>query len=425
VPGSLSFGLQYAEGTESSVRTIRVQNQDSVGHDYNVSSSVRYFDLDPALTTIQVSLNGSSYGSTRSFHLNAKKARTVWVKLTLDPSTISPAEQEFGWFYFHPNMDGTIRIGQNGPHKAVLRVAWHVAPLAASNDSLSESSLDLTGGPATMDLISTGSGQPHGDLYLLGATDPVNSTGEEDLVAIGARSFTGSSIDGVPEGVPTGNDPLVGITWQEFLTNGDVPTEPVEFGVQAAALHNTTETLEIDVKVDSGADGVFADPELQADYLVVKLSGPGGVTCVFDLSLPNPFDDCAETYFADYSNYNANVAGLVVDAQAIGLSDVQHTLSYQVTACTGRFSGDVPGTFCDTAGDFDSDTGTYTSFLDATDPALDITPQVCKGFWDDGSCDSGITVSTGSAAPDENPTILALFPNNAPARTPTLVETQT
>jgi hypothetical protein len=34
-------------------------------------------------------------------------------------------------------------------------------------------------------------------------------------------------------------------------------------------------------------------------------------------------------------------------------------------------------------------------------------------------------VSKGSAAPDENPTILALFPDNAPARTPTLVETQT
>jgi subtilisin family serine protease len=425
VPGSLSFGLQYAEGTESSVRRFRVQNQDNVGHNYNVSSSVRYFDLDPALTKIQVSLNGSSYGATRSFHLNSNRARTVWVKLTLDPSVISPAEQEYGWYYFHPNMDGTILVKQNGPHKDNIELAWHVAPLAASNDSLSESSLDLTGGPQTMDLISAGAGQPYGDLYLLGATDSVNSTGEEDLVAIGARSFTGDSIDGVPEGVPTGTDPFAGITWQQFLTNGDEPTEPVEFGVQAAAVHNTTETLEIDVKVDTGADGVFADPELQADYLIVKLAGRGGVTCVFDLSQPDPFDDCAETYFADYNNYNANVAGLVVDAQAIGLSDLQHTLSYQVTACTGRFSGDVPGTFCDTAGDFDSDTGTYTAFLDATDPALDITPLVCKGFWDDGSCDSGITVSTGSAAPDENPTILALFPDNAPARTPTLVETKT
>jgi minor extracellular serine protease Vpr len=422
VPGSLSFGLQYAEGTESSVRTFRVTNYDGVGHDYNVSGSVRFADFDPALTTIRFSLNGSSYGATRSFHLGAHKSRKVWVRLTLRPSFISPAEQEFGWYYYHPNMDGTVKVTQNGPHADALQVAWHVAPLAASADSLDASSLDLTGGPQTVNLISAGAGQPYGDLYLLGDTDPVNSTGEEDLVAIGARSFTGSSIDGVPEGVPTGHDPLANITWQEFLTNDNVPTEPIEFGVQAAAVHNTTETLEIDVKVDTGADGVFANPELQADYLVVKLPGQGGVVCVYDLSLPNPFDECAEDYFADYSNYNANVAGLAVDAQAIGLSDGTPTLSYQVTACTGRYSGDVPGFFCDTAGGFDEGTGTYTSFLNATDPALDITPLVCKGFWDDGSCDGGITVAAGSG---EDPTILALFPNNAPVRTPTLVETDT
>jgi subtilisin family serine protease len=423
VPGSLSFGLQYAEGTESSVRTFTVTNYDGVGHNYTVSGSVRFADFDPALTTIRFSLNGSSYGVTRSFQLAAHKSRKVWVRLTLRPSFISPAEQEFGWYYYHPNMDGTVRITQNSPHADVLQVAWHVAPLSASADSLDATSLDLRGGPQTMHLVSTGAGQPYGDLYLLGDTDPVNSTGEEDLVAIGARSFTGSSIDGVPEGVPTGDDPLAGITWQQFLTNDNVPTEPVEFGVQAAAVHNTTETLEIDVKVDTGADGVFADPDLQADYLVVKLPGRGGVVCVYDLSLPDPFANCAEDYFADYSNYNANVAGLAVDAQAIGLSDVTHTLSYQVTACTGRYSGDVPGFFCDTAGGFEG--GTYTSFLDVTNPALTISPLVCKGFWDDGSCDGGITVDVGSAGPGDNPSILALFPNNAPAREPTIVETQT
>jgi hypothetical protein len=436
-PGSLSFGLQFAEGTESSVRSFRVFNTDNVGHDYNVSASTRFLpeflgdQFDPGVVALGISLNGSSFGSTKSFHLAPHKARTVWIKLTLDPSVITSAEQLFGWYYFHPNVDGTIRIGQNGPHKDVLRVAWHVAPLSASQDSLSESFLDLTGGPATMEMVSAGTGQPYGDLYLLGGLDSVNSTGEEDLVAIGARSFTGDSIDGVPEGVPPGTDPFLGLTWQQFLTRTDEPTEPVEFGVQEAAVHNTTETLEIDVKVDTGADGVFPPtPEgqdLQADYLVVKLTGQGGIVCVFDLSLADPFDDCAQTYFADYNNYNANVVGLVVDAQAVGLSDATHTLSYQVTACTGRFSGDVPGTFCDTAGDFDDDTGTYTAFLDVTDPALDITPLVCQGFWSGGACDGGdpIVVSTGSAGPGDNPSILALFPDNAPSRIATVVETQT
>ena len=61
------------------------------------------------------------------------------------------------------------------------------------------------------------------------------------------------------------------------------------------------------------------------------------------------------------------------------------------------------------------------------DPALVIDPLVCKGFWDGGDCDavSPITVTTGSAGPDDDPSILALFPNDAPHRTPTVVETDT
>jgi hypothetical protein len=52
---------------------------------------------------------------------------------------------------------------------------------------------------------------------------------------------------------------------------------------------------------------------------------------------------------------------------------------------------------------------------------------VCGGFWSTEACDSGdpITVSTGSAAPGDDPGILVLFPNNAPSRTPTIVETST
>jgi hypothetical protein len=278
-----------------------------------------------------------------------------------------------------------------------------------------------------MTMDSTGAGTPFGDLYLLGATDPVGSTGEEDVVAIGARSFTGSTIDGDPEGLPTGNDALADFDWLTFLTNDDTPTEPVEFVVQGAGVRNTTETLEIDVKVDVGADGVFADDEMQADYLIVKPPGAGGTVVVYDLSLPDPFDNPVADYFADYSVYNTNLTGLVVDAGAIGLDDGTPTLSYQVTSCTGRFSGDVPGQFCDTAGDFDSGTGTYVPTLNAIDPALQIDPLVCHGFFGGGDCDSGtpIDVSVGSAGAGDDPSILAVFPNNAPSRTPTIVTTTT
>lgn len=265
------------------------------------------------------------------------------------------------------------------------------------------------------------------DLYILGTTDPVESTGEEDIVAVGARSFTGDTIDGSPERLPGGTDELAALTWLQFLTNADEPTEPIEFVVQGAGVRNTTETLEIDIKVDAGADGVFADDELQADYMVVKPPGPGGSVCIYDLSLAAPFDSCAATYFADYSVYDTNLTGLPVDASAIGLTDAAPELAYQVTSCTGPLSGDVPGQFCDSVGAIDETTGTYDLLFGATDPALIIEPLVCKGFWDGGDCDSAdpIEVSVGSAGPGDDPAILAVFPNDPPRREPTIIQTGT
>jgi minor extracellular serine protease Vpr len=428
-PGSLSFGFAPTPTTWSATRAFRVRNTGGGAHSYTVTAVDRYSDFDPAITSLTVSTDGSSFAASRSFSLAPGRTRKVWVKLTLDPSGISEAEQLFGWYYFHPNMDGTVRIRQTGGRADVLRLPWHVAPLATADNGLSESALDLTAGPDTMVLTEgPAAGISYADLYLLGATEAANSHGEEDLVAVGARSFTGATIgDDTAEGVPTGTDELVGLTWQEFLTNADEPTEPVEFGVQAWGVHNTTETLQVDVLVDAGADGVFADGDLQADYLVSKLPGPGGEVCVFDLSLADPFADCTALYFADYSNYNANLVGLVVDASDIGLTTGSSELAYSVEACTGTFSGDVPGEICDSIGEIDEGTGTWNMTLNATDPALEIDPLVCQGFWDGGACDTGdpITVTTGSAGPDDDPSILALFPNDAPHRTPTVVTTDT
>src|SRR6185503_6671591 len=109
----------------------------------------------------------------------------------------------------------------------------------------------------------------------------------------------------------------------------------------------------------AGADGVFADDELQADFMAVKLAAPGGEVCVF--ALPSTFEDCDALYFADYSN----LVGLVLDAQTIGLVAGESDFAYSVTACTGTFSGDVPGQVCDTAGVFDSDSGTWDLVFDA------------------------------------------------------------
>lgn len=424
VPGSLSFGVRQASGTRSVVRPFTVTNASGKRHHYSVSASVRYADYDPDTTRVSLSLNGSSFGSTRSFNLRPHDSLRVLVKLTVHPSQLTEADQEDGWYYFNPGMDGTVKVGQTRHGRDTLKVAWHAEPLAASHDRLSTRSLDLSGGPETMTLNRGGAGIDYADLYQLGATDPVNSTGEEDITAVGARSFTGGDLeDGEASGAPAGNDALAGIGWQEFLTNESSPDEPVEFGVQTAAVHNTTETEEVDVLVDAGADGVFADSELRADYLVVKEAAAGGQVCVFDLSLADPFDECAASYFPDYTNYDGNLFGLAVDGRQIGLSNAEPELSYQVVACTGALSGDVPIPVCDTAGGFDA--GTYTAKLDAADPALDVAPQVCGGFWAGGACNSTdpIEVDRGSAGPSEDPGILALFPNNPPSRQPTVVST--
>ena len=429
-PGSLSFGLAPTPTTWSATRAFRVRNTGGGTHTYTVTGVDRSSDFDPAITTLAVSTDGSSFGASRSFSLAPNHTRRVWVRLRLNPSGISEPEQLFGWYYFHPNMDGTVRVAQSGGGQSdMLRLPWHVAPLATSANGLSESALDLTAGGATMELTEgAAAGISYADLYLLGDTEAANSHGEEDLVAVGARSFTGTTIDGTAEGLPSGTDELVGLSWVEFLTNADEPTEPVEFGVQTWGVHNTTETLEVDVLVDAGADGIFADAELQADYLIAKLPAPStGDVCVFDLSLADPFADCSALYFADYSNFNSNLVGLAVDASAIGLTDGAPELAYSVTACTGTFSGDVPGQICDSIGEIDDGTGTWNLTLDATDPALAIDPLVCQGFWDGGACDAGapISVDVGSAAPGDDPSILALFPNDAPHRTPTVVTTTT
>jgi minor extracellular serine protease Vpr len=428
-PGSLSFGLTATPTAQSAVRSFRVRNFDTRSHPYTVTASDRYFDLDPAVTGLAVSTNGTSFGASRSFTLAPGARRRVWVRLTVDPSPITEPEQEYGWYYFHPNMDGSVRIVQGGRPRDTLRVAWHVAPLATADNALSESSLDLTATGSDTMFMTEGpaAGTSYADLYLLGTTDSAGSRGEEDIVAVGARSFTGPLIvDGDPEGEPTGDDALAGISWQEFLTSDDEPTQPVEFGVQTWGVHNVTETLEVDVLVDAGADGVFAGEAvhgIQADYLVVKLAQPGGEVCVFDLSDPAAFDACTHVYFPDYNNYNGNLIGVAVDAEAIGLTDLEPELAYRVEACTGVFSGDVPAFRCDSAGEFDEATGTWDLTLNATNPAVDIDPLVCQGFWDGGACDSGdpITVSEGSA---EDPSILALFPNNAPSHNPVVVETE-
>ncbi len=392
-PGSVSLGLRPMAGETVLTRTIRITNYDSVSHVYKVSGDVRYFDFDPAIVDVEVGPTGGPFRNSFKVGLGHGKSFKVAVRFTLDPTVISEPEQEYGWFYFHPNVDGQITIEQSRHGDDTLQVPWHVAPLAASDDGVSSHSLDLTGGSASLSIdASAAAGASFADLYLLGATDPVGSKLEDDIVAIGARSFTGPTVDGTPVGVPNGTEGLLGLTWQEFLTLADTPDEPVEFVAQTAGIHSTSDMVETDVLIDVGADGVFADNAIGADAILVKLFGPGsaGDTCLF--VLPSDFSACDAEYFADYSVYNSALNGVAADASALGLSNAKHVLSYSVTQCSGVFPT-IEVTTCETVGDIDPATGTYGPTLDVTAPSLAIDPLVCGGFFGGADCSGADSIS--------------------------------
>ena len=114
--------------------------------------AVAYSDFDPAMATVRRLASTAPTRRARASRWTPGSRRRSASRLTLDPSTIDEAEQEYGWYYFHPNIDGNVKITQSGGEQSdTLHVPWHVAPLATSDNSLSKSSLDLTGGPGHHD----------------------------------------------------------------------------------------------------------------------------------------------------------------------------------------------------------------------------------------------------------------------------------
>jgi subtilisin family serine protease len=428
-PGSLSFGLLAASELTTSVRTFTLENLSDAPQRYRVSGTVRYHEnLPAAFASVRVAVGDEQLARTRTVQLGPGENVDVHLELTLDPDAVVQRWQELGWFFFNPNVDGNVEIRELGRRGDRFHVPWHVSPLAVADTDVPGSTLDLTDGAVELDVSPDGAGVPFADVYLLGAEDPVGDEGatlEGDLVAVGARTFVGATVNGRGRGVPGGTEPLVGLPWPVFLTNAsDPPTEIIEFGVVGADVHNITETTQVEVFVDVGADGVFADDQLRADFVIRKgMDGHTGGVCVDDLS--TDADECgSDAYFQDYSNYNASIWGLPVDASDLGLSNDVHVLSYSVRACSGVYAGDVPDDLlCDTVGEIDPATGTYGPTIDVTDPALTFSTLVVRGFWDGGP--GPVAVSVGSAGAGANPGILVLFPNNAPDDQWRVVRTRT
>ena len=204
----------------------------------------------------------------------------------------------------------------------------------------------------------------------------------------GARSFTGATIDGQAEGVPPGDRRLGGIDWLTFLSSDTDMVEPVEIGVQTWGVHNVTETLEVDVFIDAGADGVFADEELQADYLAVKLPQPRWRGLPVRPVAARPVRRMCGAVLPRLQQLQQQPRrGRGERRGHRAVDNANSAFSYRVEACTGTFSGDVPGFVCDHAGEIDDDTETWDLVFDASDPALHIDPLTCQGSGAATACD--------------------------------------
>jgi subtilisin family serine protease len=410
LPGSVSFGLRYLEDVEVVRDTLTLMNNDKKRHRYVLTARVDHSRMGDGVATPRVSINGKKWGRKATVSLRARSRRTIYLKLRLDGNAITEERQLDGWYSRQRALDGGVTIRQSKNGRDVMRVPWHVVALAASDVESSEPTFILRQGAGSVRLDANASaGTPAADAYLFGARDAGGdiSVPEADVSHFGVRSFTGNKVTGGPRGLPRGVDAHSGLTWKEFLTANDVLSEPIEFLVRTTRAHETTDTLEINVAIDTGADGVFANNLYKADYLAVKLPFQEG-TCVFDMSLERPFRTCKESYLSDYSRYNSNLNGIVVNARAIGLTNAAPRFSYRVVACSELFSGDVPLPVCDEAGGMKN--GTYKAKVDVTDPSLDLDRWFCGGFWSRTGCGGGFKVEEGAKFGPSK--LLLVFPNN-------------
>lgn len=405
IPSSLSFGLHELEShARTAPQVFTLSNSDKRSHSYDIDISTSYSDYqDDYVTREVVSVDGGAFSETQTVKLRPGQSAEVAMLLELSPP-VTEAERILRFYEVLPGVNGGVEIAQRGGSKDHLRVPWHVIPLSVSNNAASHSNLAL-GPDAAISFPSRDAAPGAADLYALGATDAIGGEfGEEDVVALGVRSFTGTALDGVAEGLPRETDDLRGRTWLGALERDESIAEPLEFAVAAHVPHETLRTLDVSIYIDRGADGVFADPKTQSDYILHKEAGHFSV-CAFESSSGG---GCDALYRPSFHQYDSNLIGMIADAELIGLTDSNSRFAYRVAVCTDRFSGDVPQPECDLAGFGDGDE--YTAEFDPLEPPLTFSRTYCGNFWSSTSCDDPITVSAGSSY--EGDSILVVYPNN-------------
>lgn len=406
-PGSISFGRSFETETETFLSSpLRLKNLGRFRQIYSVTAEFGATQVGESPFEVRI-VGDEGPVVAEVFTLPPRSARSIQLQLTFTPSLVDPADRLRAWYGGHPDTDGAVVItSHKGKTKKKIRVPWHIVPVASH--AMSASSEPLTLRPedtGTISVNSSGSGE-HGDAYVLGAPDAVDSGGEEDITHIAARSFAGASADGDLPALPDGFDPLRGFTWAGFLSDIHEVTQPVEFLIRTESPRYTTETLDATVLIDAGGDGVYANDELQADFTLALTDD--GSSCLVDLSVSAR--RCSAVYSSDYAFYDTNLLGLVLDAADLGMADGEGEITYRAEVCTDLFSGDVPQPRCDEAGAVPG--AANAAALDIFAPALAIDPLVCGGPWDGAPCADGFTVRKSS--PADKAEVLLIFPGAPP-----------
>ena len=390
-----------------------LQNLSDHTRRYKASGHVRYTDFSSSFASVRIAVGDEQLALAHVLARRRKKVQ-IHVEVTLDPSPVPKRQQEYGRYFINPNVDGNVDIVEIGPRTATSSTCrgtstpLAVRQLASRSRGRSTSPADPPtdgqrgrgGGPTpTCTCSARGPGRRAGARATSSRSAPARSPAPT-VTAIG-----GGRAERRPNRSPAR---------LARVPDADTARRPSRSssGRRERGIHNTTETLEVDVLVDVGADGVFADDTLDADVLIVEAArGRGGEDCVF--VLPSDLSACDAGYFQDYSNYNASIWGIPVDAGPSGCRtrDARPVvLDHRVLR---RVRGRRPRRqVCDTVGEIDPATGTYGPTIDVTDPALTFSTAVVGGFF--GGPSGPVSGGVGSAGAGDDPSILAVYPNNHP-----------
>ena len=310
---SLSFGYEPINGSYSETKTITLWNSGSKDLWYHLTASSPLVSLFPSKVKVR-----------------AHSSATVKVKAHLSKSQVAalPTADQFltGGFGALDSMSGVVVATPTsaGPGRYALRVPYVLVPRGLSDvrseldHGLRPHSGSFTG---EIDLSNRGVHSGNADLYALGLVDQAHDGAHgTDMRAAGVQSIPAQVLTGTPDPNDRG----------------------IQFAINAWDRFSTEAPNEVDVAVDTNADGA-------PDYYVVGIDEglvfAGAYDGVYISLIIDATNQLVDAWYADAPS-NGSTIILPVLASDLGLTSGDGSFSYWVVAFDG-FTGladELPGT---------------------------------------------------------------------------------